>query len=536
MSHVYSKSTTLNGVLVARAYEEILTGESGNTYVGIGKSSVWEGTGDPPLVEESIENFNEVFRNLIAMKRIDSSDVNLVVPDIRWTSNVIYDQFNSDEEMYTHETTTTLVGRVNYVSGSNVITANATSTLFTNDLAVGDIIELVDELTESEFTIRREIISVTNNYHALINTSISSSYSNVTLSKVESIYPKYSKSFYVRNSTDQVFLCLFNNGGTPSNTEPVFTAPYTLTNLIDDTPDGYVWRYLYTVPTGLAEKFFFTDREGIRWVPVVTNTNVANTAVDGAIEHIRILNGGSTYNSNTPCNSVDIVTIGGDGISASFTAVVEASPAIDNKTTIVDLIRANTGSGYTYATITATGGDGAAEFDPLISPVDGFGFDPAKDLGAKFLGITVEFSGNVSGSLPVSTSIGGIQFRQVAIINNPKYANNTFLDTSSVSMTTNVRVSYSGTAAIGDDFIVDSESVATVVGYSNPYMILNNVTKDLTDGDAFTIGTSSTGGTIVEVISDLDIKRSGEILYIENIDAVTRESDQVEVVKLVLKF
>ena len=535
MSHVYSKSTALNGVLLARAYEEILTGSNGTTYVGIGKSSEWEGGGDPPLVDETIENFNDVFRNLIAIKRIDSADVNLVVPDVRWQANVVYDQFNSDEEMYTHETSTQIVGRIDYASG-NVIAANANSTLFLSDLSVGDIIEIADELTEIDFAVRREVIAVTNNYHAIINTSIGTAYSNVTVNKIDSAYPRYAKRFYARNASDQVFLCLFNNGGTPSNTEPVFTAPYSLTNLIDDTPDGYVWRYLYTVPSGLAEKFFYTDREDIRWIPVTTDTDVANTAVDGAIEHIRILNGGSTYNSNTPSGSADIITVDGDGINASYTAEVEASAVIDNRTTITNLLRANSGSGYTYATVTAAGGDGGAEFKALISPIDGFGSDPAKDLGAKFLGIAVEFSGTVAGAVPVSTDIGGVQFRQVAIINNIKYANNTFVDVSSKAMTTNVRVSYSGSAAVGDDFIVDSEQVATVVGYAGEYMLLNNVTKDLTDGDSFTIGAGTTNGTVIEVISDLEIKRSGEMLYIENIDAVTREADQVEVVKLVLKF
>lgn len=534
MSHVYSKSTALNGVLLARAYEEILTGAIGNTYVGIGKSSEWDGA-EPPLVSETIENFNDVFRNLIAVKRIDSSDVNLVVPDVRWTENVVYDQFNSNEEMYSHETSTAVLGRVDYVSG-NVITANDASTLFLSDLSVGDIIEIADQLTEAEFTIRREIISVTNNYHAIINTSIGTAYSNASLYRVESAYPRYAKRFYVRNASDQVFLCIFNNGGAQSNTEPVFTAPYSLTNLIDDTPDGYVWRYLYTVPSGLAEKFFYTDREDIRWIPVTTDTDVANTAVDGAIEHIRIVNGGSTYNSNTPSGSADIITVTGDGIDATYTAVVEASAAIDNKTTVSDLLRANSGSGYTYATVTASGGDGGAEFKALISPVDGFGYDPAKDLGAKFLGISVEFSGTVSGAVPVSTDIGGVQFRQVAIINNIKYANNAFVDVSSAAMTTNVKVSYSGSASVGDDFIVDDEQIATVVGYTGEYMLLNNVTRDLTDGDSFTIGSGLTNGTVVEVVFDLDIKRSGEMLYVENIDAVTREADQVEVIKLVLKF
>jgi len=538
MSHIYSKSTVSNGVLLARAYEEILTGSSSNTYVGLGKSSEWE-NGEVTLGNQSIEEFNLTFRNLLVLKKIYASDVNLVVPDIRWQEGGTYDQFNSDEDMYSHINKVELVGRIDYTAGSNVITGNTLSTAFTSDLSIGDIIEF-PALTEQENYIRKEIVYITNNYHAIINTSLSSSFTDNTIHRIDSTYPRYAKRFYVRNREDQVFLCLFNNGGTPSNTEPVFTSPYSTTNIIDDTPDGYVWRYLYTVPLGLAEKFFYTDREDVRWVPVTTDNDIVSTVLDGSIEHVRIINSGTLYNSNTPSSSADIITVNGDGENASFTAVVESSVSNDNKTVISNLLTANIGSGYTYATITAAGGDGSAEFKALISPPDGFGYDPAKDLGAKFLGISVEFSGTVSDTLPVSTSIGATQFRQACIVANPKYsANSQLVNLSAVSMTANISVSYIETPSIGDDFLIDGEVVGTVTGFisgDSPTILINNLTRSLQNNDVFTIGTSSAGGLISNINYLPPIKRSGDILYVENFDVVARDLEQVEVIKLILKF
>ena len=62
--------------------------------------------------------------------------------------------------------------------------------------------------------------------------------------------------FYVLNSKDQVFKCLWNNGGTNSNTEPQLSLSSTsLEEPFFKTPDGYKWKYLFTLTSQQKQKF-----------------------------------------------------------------------------------------------------------------------------------------------------------------------------------------------------------------------------------------------------------------------------------------
>lgn len=523
----YSKSTALNGVVMARAYEDALTNETGNTYVGLGHvDSTW----GKPAVEESIVSFSDAFNNLVAMKKVTSSDINLVVPDSLWATGTIYSQFDSGEEMYLHETKTQLNGTVNYTSGESFVVG--TSTTFTNDLSAGDIIEISGLGTETD-AIRREIVNVIDAANVRINTTIASSYTSNNIYRIDDVYPSYGKDFYVRNSYDQVFLCIFNNGNSASTREPILRPEnFSMNKLVETLADGYVWRYLYTIPSGLKAKFLFTDNNGDAWMPVATDDIVSATAVDGAIEHIRVLDGGDGYNSNTAASSLDIISIQGDGTNASYVANVQQSAAIDS-TTIVSVLSANNGSGYSYADVSVTDTTGTgASLEALISPAGGFGKDPAKDLGAKFLAVSVEFDGNVSGNLPISSSAGTLTFRQVSLIYNPQYSNGDFISAGSIALTSNLEVSLSATPSIGARAVQTGGYSGTVVAFNSPYLLLNNTRGTFANTAPFTSGVIGNAQNITES----GVKRSGDILFLENITSISRDTNQAEQVKIVFKF
>jgi hypothetical protein len=85
-----------------------------------------------------------------------------------------------------------------------------------------------------------------------------------------------------------VYKCLDNNNGANSTVEPSGT---------DITPfytpsDGYLWKYMFTVPEGIYSKFSTTN-----YIPVVANSSVIANATPGSIEHITIVDGGSGYNN-----------------------------------------------------------------------------------------------------------------------------------------------------------------------------------------------------------------------------------------------
>ena len=102
----------------------------------------------------------------------------------------------------------------------------------------------------------------------------------------------YTKNFYVSVSRDEehdIFKCLDNYKGAPSTVPP---DKNDISNYDDiyRTSDGYVWKYMYTIPYADMEKFATTS-----YLPVVPNTSVSNAANNGSIDVIFVESGGSGY-------------------------------------------------------------------------------------------------------------------------------------------------------------------------------------------------------------------------------------------------
>lgn len=94
------------------------------------------------------------------------------------------------------------------------------------------------------------------------------------------------KSFYVYTSSGNVYKCIDNNSSAESTVEP---------SHVDLTPreesDGYIWKYMYSVPSG--SKFVTSE-----YIPVVSNTEVGVAASQG-IDRIFLRSGGNNYVEST---------------------------------------------------------------------------------------------------------------------------------------------------------------------------------------------------------------------------------------------
>lgn len=73
-----------------------------------------------------------------------------------------------------------------------------------------------------------------------------------------------------------VFKCLFNNNGIASTSKPIYYADINLTGGESHTADGYIWKYLFTVPYETVRKFRTQNR-----FPIVVDDSTSNTAVSG---------------------------------------------------------------------------------------------------------------------------------------------------------------------------------------------------------------------------------------------------------------
>lgn len=170
----------------------------------------------------------------------------------------------------------------------------------------------------------------------------------------------HTKAYYVINTSSfNVYICL-KAGPSTSTVEPVG---------VDDggsgveadrgsvTPtvgaDGYIWKYLYTISAADATKYLAND-----FMPVFRDANVAANAVQGAIHNIKIDNGGAGY------STAPTVTISGDGSSATATATLTLG-------VVTGITVTNIGSGYTYATVSVSGGSPstAAQLRAVVAPI-----------------------------------------------------------------------------------------------------------------------------------------------------------------------
>jgi hypothetical protein len=335
----------------------------------------------------------------------------------------------------------------------------------------------------------------------------------------------YVKEFYVLNSEFNVYKCIDNDNNSPSTSEP------TGRNLnIVTLADKYRWKYLYSISTSDQLKFLTNN-----WMPVFKNQEVADTAKGGAIESIKINNGGSDYSVRSS------IVIIGDGANAIISPKLSLG-------VIYDFSYTKVGDGYRYATATVsdpTTSGRYANLRPIISPLNGHGYDPVYELNSNYVMINVKTEYNEGfGDFPSSFS-----YRKIGIIKNPIDRYKNIANASTLNALSGI---YLGSSS---GSFLQNEHIEGTLSLSNAYVVASNIvagngyikyiqTKDLTSNytnflpGEVVIGTVSGTTAVVsntafysEVVQD-----TGDIFYIENRTPITRSLNQIDNLHLVLEF
>ena len=173
--------------------------------------------------------------------------------------------------------------------------------------------------------------------------------------------------FYILTDEFNVYKCLSNNGNKPSTSKPVTTSPLVV--LMDD---GYVWKFMYTIPLYLRNKFLNSN-----YMPVVTaldnqfyskgsivsysieNRGYGYVANTWKVKRVIVLNGGKGYTIGTAF-AFPVAPSGGVQATAS---IVEVGP-IGN---VISISVTNEGSLYTSQPVaTVTPPVGASGLDWIV--------------------------------------------------------------------------------------------------------------------------------------------------------------------------
>ena len=527
------------GVAIAESFESAISNGTDFLYVMMGRSAEWSDGDTLETPYDTTAYKNEAFKNGIILKKVTGSDVQPVVPRVDWVSSTTYAEYTESANIFATSTETAIPDVLLSVSveNANTVTGNTGSDL-TIELYGGDIIRIGEE--------RREVayVNVDGDF-LVVNTAFNTTpYSDEVGYLTNPANPtwQYYNKFYVRNSYDQVFKCLFNNNDELSTSMPEITLGGQLPeNPYVETADGYKWKYLYTIPSGLKKKFFTAQ-----YMPVLRDPVVYANAENGRIDIVKVISGGAGYFSGGSTTNYPILTVSGDGYGANFT--VDVVNGVITEVNVVD-----GGHDYTYATISIsdplhTSGAATASLSVIISPQYGHGSDPARELGASFEMISTDFQGTVDGVLPTGENPVGStdDFRQICLVRNPRLnASNTTSTGATYLMCTKVFIQN------GAEFDLDANVLVTEGGstiftakvvfhdITNSILYLNNIVGDADNivGKVITQENNIAKFAQAFSVTKPDINTlSGEILYIENRTAVTRSVDQTETAKIVIEF
>lgn len=402
-------------------------------------------------------------------------------------------------------------------------------------------------------------------------------------------------NFFVITDTRDVFKCISNNGGANSTVKPTKSATYIGTPF--QTADNYKWMYLYTVPQSDNLKFTTneyipviqdsivgnaaiegaifhievessgsdypnhtgtittTGNNGVVLISITANTvsnyykdssiTVTNTSGNTIVRKISSSNTafGVTVSEAFPAGFLSntcTYSIGPTITISSRTGANAVAYATMNSSTgsIVRVNMAQYGAGYKDANVVVTSGTNlgsGAVLRAIISPDGGHGSDVYDELYCDALGVHCLFD-----EFGVSNTFNAdVTYRTVGLLKNPTYSNGTLYAANTFNQLSTINITGSGTGSYANGEVVTGSlsSASGRYAFSNSsVLILTGVNGSFQSGEVLQGANgaqriSSSGNTAANLAI-----YSGDILYIQNIQEVSRSTSNKEQVKLVIRF
>ena len=175
-----------------------------NTYLFVGRVTPWDNDESPPIPDNSIKEVYRTHQEMIALSRVNATDVLHMIPMARWTSGVIYDMYRHDysSSINSYQGANNLYNSVYYVINQN----NDVYVCLFNDKNTSSTVEPQNTSNTPFFT--------------------SDGYQWLRLYKID--------SYHIDNRTTQNYMPILNNN---SNTKTPPGALYTV--VIDSPGDDY---------------------------------------------------------------------------------------------------------------------------------------------------------------------------------------------------------------------------------------------------------------------------------------------------------
>jgi len=509
-----------------------------NMYLFIGKVTPWADDTVPPTPTDSVSNtvYNH-WRDMIAAKKIGSTDVSHVAPRYNWTSGsnyfaythannalfdqqfyVITDDYNVYKCLANNNSGGTSTTKPTGTGTTIVSTADSYKWKFMYQVSAARALKFV---TPSYIPTQR----VRKANDAIAVTTDSSFQYDVEIAANTSGNGAIEVCHVTLGGTGYTFEKGTVQGG---HTETTTTAKITGAGLATDAIVDNDIYFTSDSGSGVTGKGgTITDYQAgtqvVTWTPALASANVPQD--------------GDGYSIGPK------ITITGDGHGANVRSTNTAAGVIGD----IVVVAGGNNYGNAVATVSTNAGS-SGSITPIVGPRGGHGDDAIEELGGFFVMVNSRLEYGESGNFTTNND-----FRKIGLLSQPLYANGDVATASTVDQCLTIGVSsWNSTAFAEDELVTGATSGAKgkVVDFKN-----NNTTLRLID---VTTGTSTAAGydgiagsfkatesisapsgasaTISTAVGgDLE-KFSGDVLYIENRSPVTRADDQIEDVKLIIEF
>jgi len=503
---------------------------SSSVYVGIGKSDVWSLTTSdttdttPFTPADTLDQLGEARANLIGLKKIVGTEISHVIPRYTWTSGNSYYAWDSDDASIFDKAFYIITSEFKVYkcikAGGGASSIQPTQTL-TDPTAESDgyiwkymyttgVQDAENFLTNSYMPVKTISLAA----EAILAVSSSSSTTAILTETVDEITIGMTVSG--SNVSGTPVVQAINGSVLTLSTAQTLTAADILT---------FAWAADADAEAQLSEADYaqYLNQKASR-----------DSSTAAGIERIEVTAGGTGY------TSAPTVTITGDGSGATATATVSAG-------VVTAVTVTGKGTNYRVSDITFSGGGGSdAAARAVLAPKAGHGTDPIAELGGFFISLNTKLDGNDGGDLTV-----GNDFRQIILLDEPRDYNATPLAGNVATANTLKATSYLQSSTAVTAFTVDELIVGQTSGAQAYVVELNGDDSRIRyhqnsktgytafqNSEVVTGQTSNTSATLTSSANGApEVDRlSGDILFLENRDPISRTTTQIEDIKVIIEF
>ena len=513
-SVVLVTGATLNDV-VSIVKMNVLTYPNPSDYyhIFLGKTTAWDNEFSPPMPADTRVTDSEIKRNILAVKKVQPNDTALLIPRINWTSDTVYESY-LDNENYINTNfyvmnTSFRIYKCLYSPGTPSLVEPTQTTAGPFFLSDGYYWQLMYEIPAAE-----RIKFVTDDFIPIRFYSTSTTFDHNGL--IDEIIVTVGGSGYTTPPT--VVVVGDGEGATATATlSGTEVSAVTVTN----AGSGYTFALVQFIGGGGTDAQAEVSLRASD-LPITVNQDVASYAIaaGSGINFVEVINTGTGYLTSTTS-----VAIEGDGVGAEAVATVING-------SVVSVTVTERGKGYTFANINITGDGANASARAVVEPQGGHGSDIPKELFATTVAICVNIEDMLNDFFLDN------DFRQLGLIKNIK----NFTESEIFSLATGnacyvVSVPDLSQYNVDDVILTNTGGEYIVVNKTSSTVYLLPVIDSIASSSILENQTTGTNSLNISSLTTPEVStKTGDVVYIRNISPVTRETGQVEQVKLYFSF